>query len=370
MHKLIAGLLAGWFISGQALFAADVAPSTEPAVQVKTGAVDLTFTERSPLSAPKELARRLNLKPADVATDYDLSKRPYKAYVPTNYDPAKPLGVIVYLGYKDSVSTPPLWAPVLEKSHLIFITPVCHSGELYAPSVPSWQMTGLAMDAVYNLKHQYAVDDRRVYLMLWGNQSTQAAIATADVFTGFVVTYDFGWLESIRSGNLIYPSAFSPPPTELLHEAENAPFFRIDDASPDLVKANERIADAMRRRGFEHVMRAGLSSSDDLHYPNFKAEWFSQQALPFLDKFSTSDRKVNPRPQMAATNPDAAPAATTPPVTPGPSEAQSLLSKAQLLLANGQTDIARGKLQQIIKLFPDDPASAKAKELLDQMGNP
>ena len=43
---------------------------------------------------------------------------------------------------------------------------------------------------------------------------------------------------------------------------------------------------AMRQFGFEHVMEIGLSSGDDLHYPNLKAEWFSQQALPFLDNFS------------------------------------------------------------------------------------
>src|ERR1700689_4776524 len=147
--RIIAGFL---LLFAQAPCRADDAPATQPAVPVKTGEFDLTFTERSPLSTPKELARRLNLKPASLGADYDLSKRPFKAYVPRNYDPATSVGVFVYLGYKDSVSTPPLWKPVVEQSHMIFITPVCHFGTEYSPSVPMWQMAGLALDAVYNLK--------------------------------------------------------------------------------------------------------------------------------------------------------------------------------------------------------------------------
>ncbi len=227
------------------------------------------------------------------------------------------------------------------------------------------------MDAVYNLKHQYAIDDRRVYLMSWTAGSMRTSLATADVFTGFIVTYDQSWCEAIRSGNLIYPSRFPRLPAELMRDAKRLPFFLIDDKSVELAKEIELTAGAMGNRGFEHVMQIGLSSGDDVHYPNFKTEWFSEQALPFLDKFSSADRNVNPMPQIPATNPDIAPAAATSPlVVHGPSEAQSLLSKAQLLLANGQTDIARGKLEEIIKLFPNDPAAGKAKELLDQMGNP
>lgn len=52
----------------------------------------------------------------------------------------------------------------------------------------------------------------------------------------------------------------------------------------------------------------------------------------------------------------------------GPSRAESLLSVAKLLIANGQTDLARAKLQEIIRGYPTDPAAGEAKKLLDQMG--
>ena len=145
---------------------ADALPSTQPAIQ--TGELDLAFTERSPLSTQEEIARRLKANPDK---DYDLSTLPFKAYVPTNYDPTVRHGLIVYLGYKDTVSSPPLWHPPLEKYHVIFISPVCHTGDHYAPSVPLSQTFGLTLDAVYNCKKKYNIDDHRVYLMSWNNDS-------------------------------------------------------------------------------------------------------------------------------------------------------------------------------------------------------
>ena len=358
-------------LSGQAPCRAEDGPATRPAAQIKTGVLDLTFTERSPQSDSKELARRLNLKQADMGADYDLSKRPFKAYVPRNYDPAQPVGVIVYLGYKDSVSSPPLWQAVLEESHLIFIAPVSHSGTQYPGSVPLWQTTGLALDAVYNLKRQYAIDDKRIYEMSWALGSTQTALATADVFRGFILTYDQSWFEPVRAENGgYYPATFSSPPVALLLKAQNLPFFLIDDKSGELAKEISLKVGAMRHDGFEHVIQTGLSNTDDLHFPNLKAEWFSQQALPFLDKSSTAERKLNPESRMAAANSETAGATTAPTASAGPSEAQSLLSQAQLLMSNDRTELARDKLQKIVELFPNDPAAAKAKQLLDQIGGP
>jgi TolA-binding protein len=95
-----------------------------------------------------------------------------------------------------------------------------------------------------------------------------------------------------------------------------------------------------------------LSLSDDLHYPNLKAEWFEQEVLPFLDKESTA----------ATTKPSAAPTSA-----PSASPAERLLTLGQLYLHTGKTDLAREKLQQVIDDYPNDPAAATAGELLEQM---
>ena len=183
------------------------------------------------------------------------------------------------------------------------------------------------------------------------------AIATSDVFTGFIVAFDQGWWQAIRASNGgFYPSNFPEPVGSLYEQAKEHPFFLIDDQSEELAKEISLKAGAMRRADFDHVTQVGLSAGDDLHFPNLKTEWFSQQALPFLDKFSVAAPKPATRPQTAAG-------------LPPTSEAQSLLSQAQLLIANNQPDLARAKLQSIIDQFPNDPAAAKARELLSGLGN-
>jgi hypothetical protein len=341
---------------------ADAPPSTQPTTRIQTGELDLTFTQRSPLSTPKDLARRLNLMTYSLGDNYDLSTRPFKAYIPTNYDPAVPHGLFVYLGYKNTVSTPPLWAPVLEKYHLIFISPVCHSGTSYAPTVPLWQTVGLAFDAVYNCRKLYNIDDRRVYLMSSSTDSTKTSLSTADVFTGFVVAADPEYCSRIYlpGGNSYYNAAFLPPPADLMSAAKERAFFMIDDTSPDNVKMTTLIIALMRREGFNHLMMTGLSLGDDLHFPNMKAEWFEQQAIPFLDKATAAAEIVKPESGLPTTAPAAG---SSPAVNP----AQHLLAMAQLYISNGQRDLAQKKLQQIIDTYPNDPAAEKAKQLLGQL---
>jgi hypothetical protein len=380
------------------------APSTQPAAPVKTGELDLTFTERSPISAPKEMARRLNLKDADLGEDYDISKCPFKAYVPTNYDPKIPVGIFVYLGYKETTNTPPDWRPVLDKSHMIFISPVCHAGTGFLPVVPQWQALGLAMDAVHNLQHLYSIDTKRIYCMLWHEQASPAAFGSSDVFDGFVLVYDSYYFQRLAEPNgTFYPATFSTPPSELYKQSLHRGYFLIEAPARDQQPVFELKLAAMKRSGFTHLQMMPLSSSDDLHFPNMKADWFEQKVLPFLDdavaveakaaamapKVAAPAAKLPPAsvaPAATAPSQAAAPAAVAspasiaaPPPSPSPAAAakaspdsetpDKLLLRAQLLINNNQNQLAADKLKQIIRLFPDDPAATKAKQMLDQLGD-
>jgi hypothetical protein len=336
---------------------ADPSPSTQPTGTAPTGDLNLIFTDRSPLSEPADLAKRLNLKPADIAADYDLSKCPCKAYVPTNYDPSVPVGLFVYLGYKDTVATPPLWHPLLDKYHMIFVSPVCHSGDQYAPSVPMWQTMGLAFDLVYNIEKRYKIDPHRTYLMSWTRGSLRTSLVASDVFNGFIVSGDPEYFAKLTMpGNQYYSADFAPTSGELFSRAKNCGFFFVDDGSIQ-EKTPLKLA-AMRRDGFTNVTAVALSFGDDLHFPNFKAEWFEQQALPFLDNASASMPQA-PKPTATAT------AATAPAVPTN--EAEHLLGVAKIYIDNGQTDLARKKLQDIVQNYPNDPAAKEANQLLSQL---
>ncbi|MGA2231871.1 MAG: hypothetical protein ABSH22_13315 [Tepidisphaeraceae bacterium] len=362
-------LLCAIMMASAAAGRAAETPGAAAAGEVKTGEIDLTFTQRSPLSTRKELARRLSLKETDLGDDYDLSQRPFKAYVPGNYDAATPQGIVVYLGYKDTVSSPPDWRPFLDDSHLIFISPVCHTGDHYMPQVPLWQTVGLALDAVYNLKQQYSINAKRIYIMTW---DMQAALSTADIGDGLIVTYDDNYFVrmALPDGRYFKPE-FPPPPDDLLQAAKRHGVFIISPPPGDGPQAAPLRLAIMKQQGFAHVTLVNLSVTDDLHFPNFKLDWFQKQAIPFLDSASAGqlDAATTASPVAAKAAPVPTPTASVKPAAPEPSPAAHLLALAKLYLNNNQPDAARTKLQQIIDEYPTDPAATTAKQMIESMGN-
>src|ERR1700683_3644784 len=98
-------------------FAAAAEPATQPAPQ--TGAFETTFTHRSPQSGRPELIDRLAEK--DIGPEYDLSQQPFFIYVPPDYSPDKPLGIVVYMTGDGATKAPSTIQPILNTRHLIFI---------------------------------------------------------------------------------------------------------------------------------------------------------------------------------------------------------------------------------------------------------
>jgi hypothetical protein len=339
-------------------------PYRSTALAVKTGEVDLTFTQRSPLSTPKEIARRLNVREHDLGPDYDLSKFPFKAYIPKDYDASQPYGVVVYLGYKDSGTVAIPWEPMLDKNHLIFITPVAHAGHQYQPTIPLWEIIGLSFDGLDNLKHTYNVDPKRIYLMAF-DDALQVSFATADVFNGFVVCSSYNYFVKLTAPNgSYYGPTFPPPGGEIFGTAKQRGYALAYSEGEDNASYPSLLLKSMRQIGFNNLLRVKVTT-DDVHYPNLKPEWFEQTALPFLDKVSATQVIKPPViARDAATHPTteraAAPANNEP-------EPQHLLKVAKLYIDNGQLNFARPKLETIIRKYPNDPAAATARKLLDQL---
>jgi hypothetical protein len=194
------------------------APTTGPASAPppQTGDIKLTFSQRSPLSSPKEIARRISLKESDLAGgDYDLTTFVFRAYIPPNYDPHASYGVFVYLGNHDANSVTTKWEPLFDKSHMIYIAPDWH-----APMV-EWQLIGLGFDAIDNLKRLYNIDTHRLYDMWLNSGSLLMPVTGADFYTGMIMSEDWDYYRKIEvPGKGYHDADFQLPPSDLLRKAK------------------------------------------------------------------------------------------------------------------------------------------------------
>jgi TolA-binding protein len=170
------------------------------------------------------------------------------------------------------------------------------------------------------------------------------------------------------------PAGIPAPLPQLLTAAQGRGFYFGGLAQEQAKVMTEKV---LPQHGFRHVMLNQLSTGEDLHYPNFKPDWLMKSALPFLDDSAAAEAKraqpaaapkVHPTAATGATT--TAPTAAAAPAKPAVSKAQRLLNMAQLYVNNGQRDLAKTKLQQLLADYPNDPVAPKAKQLLEQLSSP
>lgn len=345
---------------------AAAAPATGPAnpSPPKTGEIALNFTQRSPLSSRKEIARRLGLKESVLGPDYDLSTYTFRAYVPPNYDPSTPHGLFVFLGsHHPWQQYPAQWEPLFDKSHMIFITLDWHD------AMTPIDLMGLGFDAVENLKHLYNIDPHRLYDM-WANSGPiLMPVASADVYTGMILCGNWRYWRQINlSANSYHPADFAPPPGEFVQKAKLHGVVLI---SITVNSEGPTLAKALEQDGFSHVLHINVTSGD-LTFPNYAVGWITDPVLPFLDKYAQPTHappaaQATGAVQATGAAPAAAPSAASP---AGNAQAQHLLTMAKLFIANGNPEKARSNLQAILSEYPHDPAAVPAKKLLDTLPEP
>lgn len=154
---------------------------------IRTGIFTDAFTERSPLSDPREMAM-LTGWPLDQIPAYELAEHTFQLVVPEGYDGKAPYGLLVFIHPNDAVSLDRFFGraikDVLAEHKLIWVS---YSGAGNAVS-PSTRL-GLALDAVHSAKRRYNLDPKRVYvsgLSGGGRMSCMAGVYYPQVFTGAV----------------------------------------------------------------------------------------------------------------------------------------------------------------------------------------
>jgi len=146
------------------------------------GAFSVTFTRRTSASTFARLRQRIKLNPSKDVTEYDIAGETYELYVPPDYQPGVPHGLLVWINAIDHGRPfEHLW-PVLEKRHMIWIG-ANNSGN----DNETHRRMALALDAVYNMAKRYTIDKDRVYVAGFsggGRVSSRLAPAYPDVFQG------------------------------------------------------------------------------------------------------------------------------------------------------------------------------------------
>jgi hypothetical protein len=259
-------------------------PATQSTAQ--TGTFTAKFTDRSSMSGSNELSRRFGEK--QVVPDYDLSQHEFIVHVPPDYDPAKPMGVMFLLLYKDTSEPPTPCLPMLAQKRLIFIVPKNHD------VMPPAMRCGIVLDAVYDLKKRYAIDDKRIFLFAtyvkddFTNQ--RIALACGDVFTGLFVS-EPGFYKPLpaKKAHSFYQPNFSAPPSEVLGKAKQRPLILCKEHPDDYSAA---VAKGFQSDGFKRV-KTMEPDHEALHYPNLDPK-FIGEAIEFMDTLSA-------KPQAGAT---------------------------------------------------------------------
>ena len=240
----------------------------------QTGTFTTKFTERSPTSAPNELARRFGEKQA--IPEYDLSQHEFLIHVPSDYDGSKPMGVVFLLLYKDTTDPPAPCLPMLAEKRLIFVVPKEH--DVMPPAV----RCGLVLDALHNLKLRYAIDDKRVFLFAtYANDFTNQRIALScgDVFSGLFISEPAFYRQLPAKGaKSFYPPRFSPPPTEVLGKAKLRAVVLSKEHPDDYTTA---VVKGFQGDGFKRV-KLIEPDHESLHYPNLDPK-FIAEAIEFME---------------------------------------------------------------------------------------
>lgn len=225
-----------------------------PLVSHRTGEFVAVLPRRSPESAPARWAQRYQGGGDLSSWDYDLATESFSIYVPSDYDPSgDPYGVVVWVSPFRDGSIPEGLRSVFDERHLIWIGPnnVGNDRHIY-------QRSGLALDAVENMKDAYNVDPNRIYvsgLSGGGKMAAMIAVDFPEIFAGGfpiigMTTYLRVPLES-SPGQAV--ARFPAPAPDVLGRARRQPLVIIT-GSGDFNREECRLtAAAYERDGFEHL---------------------------------------------------------------------------------------------------------------------
>jgi len=196
------------------------------------------------------------LFPADEKLTWQLS-------VPANYDPAKPAGAIVFIGYAEWGGGKKTWNTVLEEQNLIWIGLI---GGGDKKPINERMLKAILARAV--LERDYKIDSDRYYLFGYsGGAHVAAMLATSkpETFKGAIFySAALGWGKN------------TPPKIDLVRQ--NRYMFMAGALDDDRRKV-KRVADEYRKAGVTNTEYVSVANTDR----KMPSVSYFEQAVKYLD---------------------------------------------------------------------------------------
>lgn len=259
---------------------APLSATSKPAEQSR-GEFTLSFDQQSPLSPIEAQNKRHHIKVEEIQR-YKLAEESFEVYVPEDYDPDRPWGILVWVSAMETGRAHTPYVPLLSEHQLIWIG-ANNSGNERGVGV----RFGLALDAVHNLKKLYNIDDSRIYvsgISGGGKVATMLAIIYPEIFTGsipIVGTTYFRHIPLPNEKNKYWPGMFEKPPAAALDRAKRDGRFVLITGSKDFnrdpIKATYE--EGFVKDGFAHVEYVEVEGMD---HQMAGADRF-ERAIEFLD---------------------------------------------------------------------------------------
>jgi hypothetical protein len=370
MRTFILSIVSICFLSMQAI----AQPITIEKINGKTGQFELTISERTPLSAPAEIAKRLHVKPEQLGVDYDLSKETFDVYVPPKPGDDGKYGLMPVIHFEDGHGFPPTaWLPLLDKYHLIWIGPANGSEER-----SSLERIGSTLDVTAAARKTWPIDDARIYLSI--NTTTKdvsgMGLLYPDIFSGVISGLRVAWFEKIIDAQRRTwdADAITRPSEPYFTMAKTRSRFFF--ASRDENRAD---ADNMylityqhgyQQAGFKHIKQVKVSMNDMAQWYTYSAGWF-EQGVEFLDS-TAADFKNEPTTQTASVEentPTSKPTSVAEKSADPEAKAAAALSLAKNYVRMDKLALARPKLQKIIDDYPGTIAAKDAQVILKEIAD-
>jgi dienelactone hydrolase len=107
-----------------------------------------------------------------IAVDQSIS---WEVFVPENYDPANPAGVLVFINSRNSGNIEPEWKAVMERFNLIYIGANESGNEIDVP-----QRVAYAILAPRVIHNSHAIDPERIYVSGFSGGSRVASMVATE----------------------------------------------------------------------------------------------------------------------------------------------------------------------------------------------